>query len=279
MSQKISLKKTLDKWKKTGIETTRLILNSHIYEYYCYDKIISDNPDIHIILSKTQKSKLINGFVYRNNGSIYYTQHDIDLAEFDILGLDDQGTLYWWEVTTAKTNEPKVKKKLNKKIELVYKLFDKVNFSLIVPEEIDFLNTYPKTIIPPPVYEDYYKDYYELSSDVGNCWPLKKLIDLAKPYDYIAEVIGVSKKFFSHKISEYNSHLIEHLYDIEHINENRFQYFDVRKQTLKEILIENHKMYKVEGGKKELVDQKKATSIEIRLIRKRLRQSDTSHKI
>ena len=67
----ISLKSIINAWYNKHQETTRLILNAHIYEYYCYDTIIRENPNIHISLAKTQNTQSKNGFIYKNNGSIY----------------------------------------------------------------------------------------------------------------------------------------------------------------------------------------------------------------
>lgn len=266
----ISIKSCLDAWNTKHQETTRLILNAHIYEYYCYDTIIRENPNVHIILAKTQKSQSKNGFIYKNNGSIYYSQHEIDLAEFDILGLDDNGKLYWWEATVGNSNELKILQKLRKKTELVGKLFDDVNFTVIVPEEREFLHDYTTMVIPPPNYEDFYKDYFELTSDMSNCWPIDELNRAAKHYDYIGEIISLSKKFFANEITEYKSKLIERLYNLDDFGKNEINYYNVRRKLYGKIITKGSKKYKVEGDETKLIEKRKATNFELRLIAKRL---------
>ena len=270
---RISLKNEFNAWQQKKEERTLGILNGLIYEYYCYDKIIHDNPHIHIIKAKTQIDKYKDGFTYRNFGSIYYRQNKIDLAEFDVLGFDDAGTLYWWEITSATTAISKVKDKLERKKELIAKLFKKVIFNVVIPGERVFLKNYPTVIIKEPKYELYYKEFFELKSDLSNCWSMDKLRDAAKTYDYFAEIILYSKKLFLHQITDYNSYLIERLYDLDSLNTNEIRYYNVRKKIYGTIIIDGKNKYKIEADKRTLIEPRKACNIEINIIRDRINKN------
>ena len=56
--ERISLKNEFNAWQQKKEERTLGILNGLIYEYYCYDKIIHDNPHIHIITNSTILNKI-----------------------------------------------------------------------------------------------------------------------------------------------------------------------------------------------------------------------------
>lgn len=267
---KISLKRHLIPFRKFRDESIRQTLNGFIYEYYCYDKILESKPNIHIILSKGIPAKYGNGFAIKNDSGLYYTQHKITLGEFDILGLDDEGTLFWWEVTTS-AKESKIRQMLNKKKELLSKLFNRISFSIIVPEERPFLNDIQTTIIPAPKFEDYYKDYYEIKSDTSNCWSLQKLNEAAKPYDYIEDIMTTSKKFFSKEVSSFHSFLIERLYNLNDFQNKQISYFNTKKQIYGDLIYENNKIYKQEiFGEQFPIPPNKAIHFEVRQIKKRL---------
>ncbi len=259
---RIPLKTFLNAYQKNKTEQNKQILNGEIYEYYCYDKIIESYPNIHIILSKTQENKYDNGFAYRNFGSIYYTQYNIDLGEFDILGLDDNGTLYWWESTTAQTNLNAIFKHYKKKNELIQKLFDKVIFNVIIPEKNDNFDRYQTLIIPAPDFEKYYNEYYEIKSDMSNCWTLEKLRQSAKEYDYIDDIIKLSEQYYSEDKIEFKSYLIERLYNLKEIHSNSITYYNTIRKSYEKIIIEDGKKYKVTQSKKERLKGRKATSFE-----------------
>lgn len=267
---KISLKQHLIPFRKFRDESIRQTLNGFIYEYYCYDKILESKPNIHIILSKGIPAKYGNGFAIKNDSGLYYTQHKITLGEFDILGLDDEGTLFWWEVTTS-AKESKIRQMINKKKELLSKLFNRISFSIIVPEERPFLNDIQTTIIPAPKFEDYYKDYYEIKSDTSNCWSLQKLNEVAKPYDYIEDIMTTSKKFFSKEVSSFHSFLIERLYNLNDFQNKQISYFNTKKQIYGDLIYENNKIYKQEiFGEQFPIPPNKAIHFEVRQIKKRL---------
>lgn len=272
---KISIKKLLEDWKEKGNLSQKSSLNSKIYEYYCYEKIISDNPQLHIILSKNQEKKYKEGFNYKNGGQIYYTQYGIDLGEFDILGLDDQGTLYWWEVTTSSTMR-KIKKKFKQKEELLSKLFNNVKFTVLIPKSFPNIEKEFKTeIVQAPDYENFYQDFYTIQADMSHCWPIEKLREaINKNYDYIQEIISLSKLLFSGQITKYtetNSDLIERLFDLSSFDgKSNIKYFHVERQVYGEIIYKNNKMFKKENNKEKLVKYMDATAYEIRAIKKYL---------
>ena len=95
----------------------------------------------------------------------------------------------------------------------------------------------------------------------------------ANKQDYFAEIILYSKKIFSHQIIDYNSYLIERLYDLDSLNTNEIRFYNVRKKIYGTIIIEGKNKYKIEADKRTLIEPRKACNIEINILRDRLNKN------
>lgn len=246
----------------------KLTLNGEIYELYCYDQIVQKYSDVKIV-SRAFNRKLLTpiDFHYEFPSKIVYTSNNIDLGEFDILGLKDN-TLYWWEITSGSaSNAYKTKKKLKKKEELLSKLFPQleIKLSLVLPESIKEFEQFNIEIIKKPNFEEYYFPTFTFNANLDNCLDVSILSELAKGYDYIDDVIKQSTLFFNANEIKFKSYLIERLYDLEHITESAFSYYDVEKNRFGKIEIIDDSIIK--DGK--IVKAIKATYQEIKLLRNR----------
>lgn len=244
------------------------IVDGEIYEYYCYEKIINEHQDITFIkLEENKKNK--NGFWISSDRNLYYQSDGIDLGEFDIVGFDKNGILNWWEITKQKTNFKFVIDKIERKKELMSKLFDKFNFYLIVPEANEHLHKYKEKIeiIEEPDYTKLRKPEYNFVFENDNFCELCFLTEKAKKYNFIEELIKLSREHFKSADTRFKSNLFERLYDINNIMKGNFQFYDVEKQKLGRIIIKGISVLK--NGKE--VKSYKATYKEIIQIRKRIK--------
>ena len=262
----------LNKWlgfSKNENSATEGALKGEIYELYCYDKIIEKYNNVGILYAKCTENLLIgsnhNGFYYNNIGQLIYQSNDIDLGEFDVIGISDTNKIFWWEITINNKTTSAVKKRIERKKELLHKIFpkNKICFHLVLPEKSNSYQEYPLIEIKEPNYEKLFKSVYEFKSDLNHCIELSCFTKFAVQYDYIQDVIKKSKKYFKFENTQYNSNLLERLYDINHINDDCFKYFNIEKQKTGIIKMKNGEMEK--DGEK--VEKRKAAYKEVVKIR------------
>lgn len=255
-------------------------VRGEIYELYCYDKIIEKYPDITFFLKANKNKKAYlnsTGFNYVEPCRVVYSSNRIDLGEFDILGFKGN-VMYWWEATLNKDHYP-IYKKIAKKQELMQRLFPnfEIKLSIIRPFLDEELKNYHIEVIPEPDYQSFHSSKYVFKSDMSKCLDLSYLDEMVSNYDYISEVIEKSKTYFNLEKINFNSILIERLYDIENICQPEFTYYDVIKKRYGKIQIIDNFPYK--NG--ERIKKIKSTYKEINKIRKRYleqQQEDSSAK-
>ncbi|MBR1537172.1 MAG: hypothetical protein IJ630_09555 [Treponema sp.] len=247
-------------------------LKGEIYEYYCYDKILRKYNNISIIRAKdtdkTENKSDLNGFYYNDVGQIIYKSSNIDLGEFDVLGLNGNN-IFWWEITLNNSTTKNVKKRIERKKELFQKIFpnNKLCLHLILPEKYEAYNSYSTVLIPEPNYELFFKPTYTFENDLNKCINLSELVKFSVPYNHIQNIISTSEKYFRYDKTQYNSTLLERLYDIKNINKNSFFYYDLENHKLGNIELNNESIKK--DGK--AIEKKKATYKEIIGIREYLK--------
>lgn len=256
-------------YKKQPSAHSEANLKGQIYELFCYNEIIKTIQGIDIIKSNCVAKEKYGNFSYSKLGKINYHSNNIHLAEFDILGIKNKD-IYFFEITMSELNKKILRNEIDRKIELLNKVFEsyKINFILILPKNIAGFECYDIEIIDEPDYTKYMNnEYFEINENVNKCKTLKYFSEYAINYNYIDEVINLSKKYFSStdKSILYKQHLIERIYDVNHITEDAFTYFSIENKKYGEINIENNKIF--QDGKS--VKGIKKCNNEIKLIREK----------
>lgn len=259
-------------YRKSATFANMSLLHGEIYEIYCYEQLILRYPDIQFVYAHEdfirKKKKGNNAFCYLNNGRLVYLSSGIELGEFDILGVKDN-TLYWWEVTRSKNFNIANRKNIRKKRELLNLLFPDMEIILTIITPYKSAEQHIKNlflIIDEPEYDKLIKSCYYYKTDLSKCISAEELSLLAKPYDYIEDIIEKSQRYFKGSESEFNSDLLERLYPLDQIANRFFPYFNVEDQYLGEIEEIKGEFYKDDI----YMPPRKATGIEIKAIRKRL---------
>lgn len=259
MITRIKLNHYAQNLDKVGID----ILDGEIYECYCLEYIINNFPEIKFVEMNENKTK--DGFYISSSNNLVYRSNDIDLGEFDLLGFDKKKYLHWFEITKQKTNLRAVKDKILRKKELMDKLFDNYDFTIVVPENNEMLSKLGTTmIIKEPNYCNFRKSNYEFQFLSNNFVTLRFLRERTKEYCYINELIEKSISFYKIKNNSFDSHLFERLYEIQNINHKEFGYFNVEKKRYDKIYERQGEFFK----KNEKIEHHKATYKEIIQIRK-----------
>ena len=206
------------------------ILNGEIYECFCLEYIINKFTKIKFVQMVENKADK-NGFWVSSDNNLYYQSNGIDLGEFDLLGFDKNNNLHWFEITKQRTNLNIVKDKILRKKELMNKLFNGYDFTIVVPETNEVFSSLGRTmIINEPNYCDFYKQNYDFKFFANNFVDLNFLRSRTKKYSYITDLIDKSLFFYKNKNKVFKSNLFERLYDIQNINQKEFEYFNVEKQ-------------------------------------------------
>jgi len=253
-------------YKKNPSDFNKSRYEGQIYELYCYNQLLV-NPEyskINLCKAKAVTKKNFGNFAYSKDGKINYSSDKIHLAEFDILGMDDEN-IYWFEVTKT-TSKPNIKEenhKIKRKHGLLKLLFPnkKIEFSIITPRECDAYH-YKQIIIVEPEYADYHKQYFDLTEKVNTLPSIQILQDCAVEFHFIDELYKYSDTLFNKKYidSEYLQEIaiFEFLYDINHINEDIFDYYDVLEGKYGKVKCIGGNIYK---------DNKKSKGIKIKKLR------------
>lgn len=212
------------------------ILNGEIYECFCLEYIINKFTKIKFVQMVENKADK-NGFWVSSDNNLYYQSNGIDLGEFDLLGFDKNNNLHWFEITKQRTNLNIVKDKILRKKELMNKLFNGYDFTMVVPETNEVFSSLGRTmIIHEPNYCDFYKQNYDFKFLANNFVDLNFLRSRTKKYSYITDLIDKSLFFYKNKNKVFKSNLFERLYDIQNINQKEFEYFNVEKQCFGRII-------------------------------------------
>ena len=243
-------------------------INGEIYEYYCCEKIVNAHPEIQFVDFEENKENR-NGFWVSSDNSLYYQSDEIDLGEFDLLGFDENGILNWWEITRQKGNHNVIIDKIERKWELLRKLFDKINFHLVLPEKNENLQKYDENIVimEEPDYAPFRKKEYEFVFTNNNFCKVSLLNQKARKYSYIDDLMNVSKKNYRGAGTKFESYLFERLYDLKKIWNDSFSYYDVERQKLGHITVTQNSILK--NG--QIVKWHKATAKEVQEIRRRIK--------
>jgi hypothetical protein len=254
-------------YKKQPSSHSEANLKGQIYELFCYNEIIKSNTDINIVKANCTKKERYGNFSYNKIGKINYHSNNIHLAEFDILGIKNND-IYFFEITISDLNKKTLKNEISRKIELLKNIFIdyKIKFTLILPKFIIGFDCYDIKIIKEPDYRKYMdNNYFEIDGNIDKCMPLKYFSQYAREYNYIDDIINLSKKYFSlnNKDALFNQCLIERIYDIGHISEETFSYFSVENKKYGIINIKNNNIF--QDGK--IVKGIKKCNQEIKLIR------------
>ncbi|MDR1838728.1 MAG: hypothetical protein LBQ93_03965 [Treponema sp.] len=247
------------------------ILKGEIYELYCYNYLLKNIKNVHMVKSKAINYKKYNGFYYAKGGRLFYTSCNIDLAEFDAIGITED-EIFLWEITKAKSpvGRRNEKKSFQRKSGLLHNLFVgmKINFKVIVPNKDLIYSDYENIIIEEPNYDKIISEYekinrYKMDENFNNCYDINHLGNLCGKYNYCDEIIKYSKKLFlddDHSDLKYlkDNGLIEYLYDIKNINKRFFKYYDIQKEIFGSIKLK---------GKRYFRDNKKIKGIKIKGIK------------
>ena len=217
-----------------------------IYEHFAYFEILKiAKPDIQIVSKLHGKSKCEN-FESDKYGLILYKSDDVFLGEFDIIGFDDS-TIYYWEVTMSSIN-PKAKlKRLVSKNELLGKIFPTkiIKIIIVAPEEFSSYIQYDQIIIPLPDFDSLAKfETYHYDEPKRKLCDLNQLTAMASKYQYIDEIITLSKKYFFNIPLLPTQHLIERIYNLSSLESKLIQVYDVEKNKHQTVEIKGNKIYK-----------------------------------
>jgi hypothetical protein len=242
-------------------------IKGQIYELYCYNYILNNVNNINIVKANCITNEKVGNFLYNKVGKIHYYYNRIDLAEFDILGINKKN-IYFWEITKSEHGKNVLRNEIERKKELLLKLFPNNNivFTLILPKIISGYEQYNIEIIKEPNYNEYLEnEYFKLSQNINNCIHLTKFCKNIVNYDYINEIINYSKLYFNHLNKLYldKQYLIERIYDINNIQKNRFLYYSIEDKKYGNIIIKGNNIYK--SGEK--VKTRNKCYHEINLIR------------
>ncbi|MDR1231913.1 MAG: hypothetical protein LBK61_11005 [Spirochaetaceae bacterium] len=253
-------------YKKQPSSHNEANLKGQIYELFCYNEIIKANNNI--LKSNCVSKEKYGNFSYSKLGKINYHSNNIHLAEFDILGIKDN-SIYFFEITMSEHNKKIFRNEIDRKNELLKKIFNnyEIIFTLILPKNIIGLDCYDIKIIDEPDYNKYMdNEYFVINNAVNKCKSLKEFSECSTEYNYIEDIISISKKYFQLKDKSplYKQHLIERIYDMNHIAENSFAYFSIENKKYGEINIKDNRIFK--DGK--IVKGIKKCNNEIKLIRK-----------
>lgn len=261
------IKKTLNQYAQNLDNVKNHILDGEIYECFCLEYIINNSPEIKFVQMKEDKTNK-NGFYISSGNNLVYQSNEIDLGEFDLLGFDKKNSLHWFEITKQKTNFKIVKDKILRKKELLDKLFDNYNFTIVVPENNVMLSELGRImIINEPNYCNFRKPNYEFKFLSNNFVTLNFLREKTKEYSYINDLIEKSISFYKNKNRFFDSNLFERLYDIQNINHKEFEYYDVEKKRFDKIHEKHGEFFK--NNKK--IQHRKATYKEIIQIREKMK--------
>lgn len=258
-------------YKKNPSSNNEANLKGQIYELYCYNYLINDINDVIIVKSNCVTKEKIGNFSYNKLGKINYHSNNIHLAEFDILGLKNKN-IYFWEITKSEQGKKILRNEIERKRELLSKIFPNKNivFTLILPRTITGFENYDIKIIKEPCYDDLLSnEYVKLNTKINNCINLLDFSQRAVEYNYINEVINYSNLYFNsvNKNALYDQHLIERIYDLNNIQNSKFNYYDIENKNYGEIIIKRNGIFK----DKEKVKTIKKCFQEIRLIRKTIK--------
>lgn len=261
-------------YHKTLSEKEIAILDGEIYEYYCYEQIVNKYKKINFVRIEQNKTRK-NGFYISRSGQLCYQSNGIDLGEFDIIGFDSNGAVHWYEITKQKVNINVVIDKISRKKELMKKLFGKYNLYLIVPETDEKLNGIANILnFPEPDYQKFRKPEFIINIKHDNFVDLNYLNQRINKYDFIQDLMNRSKCFFQNKNTDYNSYLFERLYDLNTVLTTSIKYYNVEKKLFDVITEVNNQFFK----KEKLIEPKKASYKEIKLIRNALKLQEKQQK-
>lgn len=246
-------------------------LLGEIYEMHAFSWLIQNRSDIRFLLAKCIKPKkgfVRDGFCYNKQGQIVYKSAGIGLGEFDILGLGDDGQIYWFEVSIKEYRQ--TKRSIAKKKSLLLRLFPshKINFTMINPQALpSYTKMYPTLILPLPNIKKFYPTY-RFKCSFQNCAGLDEFSKLSARYDYINELIKHSKEHFNYQNIDFFDPLFLHLFDIKNIFNQKLKYYDFEKKIYREVEFLGAGKVLRDG---EILEHIHATYKEILEIRKRLR--------
>ena len=246
-------------------------LLGEIYEMHAFCHLINERKDIRFLLAKSVKPKpgfVKYGFCYNKQGQIVYKNAGVGLGEFDILGLGDDGRIYWYEVSIKE--DRRTKRAIAKKKALLSRLFPRyeVCFCMINPQPLpDYSKMYKTLILPLPRIKRFYPTY-RFKCDFTRTLSLEEFAPLSLRYDYIGELISHSREHFSYENIEFFDPLFLHLFDIERIFEQKIRYYDFEKKIYRDVEFLGRSKVLRDG---EILDHIHATYKEILEIRRRLR--------
>jgi hypothetical protein len=249
-------------------------LKGQIYEFYCYNNIIEKFNRINIIKSYLVKKEKFGNFFYNTLGKINYHSNSIHLAEFDILGYNENN-LYFWEITKSEQGKKILRNEIERKKELLKRIFPKMNiiFKLILPKILAGYECYNIEIIKEPNYDNLINcEYLKLSNYYRKCIHLKNISNIAVDYDYINEIINLSHLYFDsfNKENLHNQHLIERIYNIKDIKNSKFAYYSIENKKYGTITINGNNIFK----DKIRVKSRKKCFQEIRLIKQIIKANE-----
>ena len=245
----------LEKFKRYKTDNWEAAVKGQLYELYCYNELIQRYSDIQIIKANYVDRKSKGNFRYSNDGKVIFYTEDKPLAEFDAIGFKEK-CLYWWEITRGKFLE---KKSIAKKMYLIHRLFSKyeIHFTLIMPKPYTGLKGYNFEVIKEPDYEPYIeKGYFKFNKIISKCAHISLLNDQATDFNFIKDLIKVSRAFYlSGKSREMLKKIkknlfITRLYDIEKVSLLKFNYYDVTDDTEGFIEMKNSMLFVDQNGNK-----------------------------
>ena len=215
-------------------------LKGNIYEWYCFDYILNKYNSLKIVKQKhgiIDKS-IYNYFTYGANGNIVYKIGNNTFCEFDILGISGK-EIYLWEITRGKSKY--MKNKIIRKKNLLQTIFHNysVKIFFILPQENIGYKKYNRILVPEPDYAKYFKKgQYNFTNAINSCISLKDFVKHCNNNSLISEIIYLSNKYFDYKIynrQTFHEEIINKLYDIENINSDYFNNYNIITKKIEKI--------------------------------------------
>ena len=228
-------------------------LKGVVYEWYCYNHLVNTYKSINIVSAKYNNINSVNKnyFSYNTRGNIIYIIGNTVISEFDAIGISNN-QIYLWEIT--RSNSEYFHNKLLRKQNLMKIIFPnyKTNICFIIPKYRQCYDRYDRIIIPEPNYEQYlYEQYlndgkFQFTDRISRCIQLNDFIRYSNNNSLICEVIFASEKYFNlRKKPQTNSYsdLIKKLYNLNNIQSEEFECYDINDKKVKMIKFQNNSYF------------------------------------
>lgn len=216
------------------------------YEYHAYVKLLEIIDSKIKLVDRNSKNVNFGNFGLDEYSSIHYYSDGVDVAEFDLLGIDEF-CVYQWEITITDKSYGTKSKRIKVREELLQRLFPnkKVKTIIVSPETVKKYTKYERIYIEMPQYEEsILRSRFTAESSSRKMLSLEEFSKMSKPFEYMNEIIKLSKAYYSDVKKLPDQLLVERIYDLDNLSNKKFKCFDIIKQQYMKIEVKYKKIYK-----------------------------------